>query len=375
MGGRHLPGRSPPGGGFIWLLVAVASVGPGCVEAGSTVRQGEIVYGADDRVDYFELADERARALVAASVVALVPNEVIQSTGGVLARAPTWADGADLCAGEPFADQPAAAFCSGVLVDWDLVLTAGHCTRLLAIQDFKVVFGYYFAEPGRLAATANDIVPIAEIVAERLDPEGTEPRLDYAWLRLEQPVRAPRQPAFVHVAPPALELGDPVISVGAPGGVPLKWDAGGHVQDTRAQWSDYFTVDADNSGGSSGGGAFDQQLSVLGVVSRGGTDFFTTAAGCNSTFREADTAKAAEQFTYAFRAVSALCGSPGRTRSICRPDCGSPCQALPAVEQSEGGCAVAGGGSGWCWRSNWLPLLLGFLYLWRPHRFFQPKRC
>lgn len=38
-----------------------------------------------------------------------------------------------LCAGEAFAQQPTAAFCSGTVVEWDpltgsgLVATAGHC--------------------------------------------------------------------------------------------------------------------------------------------------------------------------------------------------------------------------------------------------------
>jgi hypothetical protein len=336
--------------------------------APSARKQGQIVYGADDRVDYFGLTDESARALVAASVVALVPSEVIQSTGGALAGASTWGDRAGLCAGEPFLDQPAAAFCSGVLVDWDLVLTAGHCTRLYAIQDFRVVFGYYFEEPGQLATTASDIVPIAEIVAEQLDPEGTEPRLDYAWLRLERPVRAPRQPALIHRAPPVLEPGDPVIVVGAPGGVPLKWDAGGHAQDIRAAWGDYFTVDADTSGGSSGGGAFDHDLGLLGIVARGGTDFFTTPEGCQATFHEADAARTAEQFTYAFRAVSALCASAGPTTSICRPDCGSPCQALPFVEPPGGGCSIAPRGSDSVWRSIWLSLLVALPGLRRRRR-------
>ena len=43
------------------------------------------------------------------------------------------ADAYALCAGEAFAHQPTAAFCSGTVVQWDdqtktgLVATAGHC--------------------------------------------------------------------------------------------------------------------------------------------------------------------------------------------------------------------------------------------------------
>ncbi len=40
-----------------------------------------------------------------------------------------------LCAEEPFVDQPAVASCSGVLIDEDLVLTVGHCFEVEARCD------------------------------------------------------------------------------------------------------------------------------------------------------------------------------------------------------------------------------------------------
>jgi hypothetical protein len=297
-----------------------------------------IVYGSDDRLDYFALPDPGPERLLAESMVVLVSSAVWKATGGDLARAPSWADAAGLCPGEPFADQPAAAFCSGVLVDWDLVLTADHCTRAYGVQDFRAVLGYYYAAPGRLAMGPEDDVPVAEILNEELDPAGTEARLDYAWLRLARPVGPPWRPAALYVAPSALQAGDPVISVGAGGGVPLKWDAGGRVQDARTTWSDYFVADSDNSGGSSGGGAFDGAGVLTGVTARGGTDFMTTASGCQTTVRQPDAALATEQFTYAFRAVAGLCDQQPSASSICRADCGPACRALPLPSA---GCSVS----------------------------------
>src|SRR6266850_2085585 len=96
---------------------------------------------------------------------------------GALLIAPSWGDAKGLCPGERFSVQPAAAFCSGVLVDWDLVLTAGHCARVYALGDFVVAFDYFYQAPGELALV--DLREPVELVAEALDPAGTEPRLDY----------------------------------------------------------------------------------------------------------------------------------------------------------------------------------------------------
>ena len=116
-----------------------------------------------------------------------------------LRRADLGRRGHSCAAGEPFADEDAAAFCSGVLVDWDLVLTAGHCVHLLALQDFWVVFRLRLRFPGHIAASDTDLATPIAVVSEALDPEGVEPRLDYAWIG--SPTRW-RRPAVPH--PPAL---------------------------------------------------------------------------------------------------------------------------------------------------------------------------
>jgi hypothetical protein len=219
--------------------------------------------------------------------------------------------------------------------------------RLYALDGFKVVFGYYETGPGELAVHSDDVFSIAEIVNEELDPEGSEPRLDYAWLRLKTPVQPPRQPVAVSVTNPALALGAPIVSIGTPGGTPMKWDAAGEVEDVRADWLDYFVTDSDNSAGSSGGGGFDQQGTLVGITARGGTDFVQSSSGCNTTVREPDGSDAQEQFTYAFRAMTGLCGSNGgQSSTLCRADCGSQCRALPPPPESpEAGCSIGAGHS------------------------------
>jgi hypothetical protein len=121
-------------------------------------------------------------------------------------------------------------------------------------------------------------------------------------------------------------MNDRVISIGAGGGVPMKWDEGGRVQGIRADYDDYLIADTDTSQGSSGGGVFDANLVLLGNLARGAPDFERSADGCFVTSTESDPAAAREQFTYAHRAVEALCAT-GSDSVLCDETCGEPCDA------------------------------------------------
>src|SRR5687768_3114616 len=80
--------------------------------------QVPIVYGADDRKEYFEISDFASREVASQSMVALVPRVWLEAGARELPkRAPTLAEALELCSEDRFAQQPAAAFCSGVLVD------------------------------------------------------------------------------------------------------------------------------------------------------------------------------------------------------------------------------------------------------------------
>ncbi|MGA7124186.1 MAG: serine protease [Polyangiaceae bacterium] len=323
----------------------VAMLASGCaVETDPTAHLSQpIVYGVDDREEYYQ-APPAARSATAASMVALVLKSSVAALEQGSLPSLGVVDG--LCPGEAFAGQPVAAFCTGVLVDWDLVLTAGHCASLFAIGDFEVAFGYYYSAPGVLAVQATDFRDPIEIVGWEMDPAGANPRLDYAWLRLSSPVGPPRQPAAIYVRPPPIELGEPLVSISTGGGVPMKIDEDPKVRDVRASSSDYFIADTDTSAGASGGSVFDDSGAVLGILARGGTDYVTTDAGCRATNEVPDGAAAQEQYTYAYRAVQGLCSDRPSASSICRNDCENPCQALAEGDpagRSAAGCALAMG--------------------------------
>jgi hypothetical protein len=327
------------------LILAVVAIGCADNDGASAVtrQQGAVVFGTDDRLDYNAALDSKTKDRLAKSTVALIPNTALDRSQGRLLSPPSFGESQQLCAGEQFFEQPSVAFCSGVLVDWDLVLTAGHCTRVLGLSQFSVVFDYYYATDTELALGPHSVGTPVEIVAEALDPNGPVPRRDYAWLRLQQPAPPGHEPAPLRTRT-ALNAGDPIVTIGAPHGLPMKIDPHGAVQDPRAT-GDYFLVHADVSSGWSGGGAFDADLDLLGVLARGSqTDLVLTDAGCYRELTVPDDDPLGEEFSYTASALEGLCGA-GSQSSLCRSDCPEPCVALPqAVQQNPpeaSGCSVA----------------------------------
>lgn len=109
-------------------------------------RWGELkgVYGSDDRADESEThvlkdqdsVDQSQIKDAGQQTVALIHKAELfyEASSNTFKMSTTvLADAYALCAGEAFAQQPTAAFCSGTVVHWNdetktgLVATAGHC--------------------------------------------------------------------------------------------------------------------------------------------------------------------------------------------------------------------------------------------------------
>jgi hypothetical protein len=335
--------------GILW--VALVGCGEAPKEALSLGQNHQaFVNGGDDRLEYFELTEQAHRSALEQFTVALMTDRTAEAVvNGSVETLPTWGTLNGLCDGEPFDDQPTAAFCSGVLVDHDLVLTSGHCVNLVPLELLRVGFDYYYRDAGDIALTEDDIYEVERVVLAQRDEAilgDAAERLDFAWLQLKDRAQPPHRPAPIYARGRGAIPNDRVISIGAGGGVPMKWDAGGHVQSIRADYDDYFIADTDTSQGSSGGGIFDASLALLGNLARGAADFELTEAGCYVTRTESDPSAAQEQFTYAHRAVEALCAA-GSDSVLCDPTCPEPCDAgaLDASGASDGaGCALHGPG-------------------------------
>lgn len=327
-----------------WLGFAVA-VFAGCSATSETGTmkptseraQSPIVYGTDGRTEYFDVDDPSTERLFERSIVVLAPR-VLVGPEVDLENAPRLGEQQNLCTGERFTDQPAVAFCTGVLVSAELVLTAGHCLRAYALQDTVALFDYFYEVPGRLATTSQSQRDIIEIVAEELDPVGTTPRLDVAWVRIE-PASRNREPIDLSQRAALPFEGQPLHVIGSVSGTPLKDDHSGTVRGPLRPQRDYFSADTDTSHGASGSGAFDVSGRLIGILARGGNDWVSDG-GC-SRAAEGSQRSAQEEYTYTFRALELLCAGDNYSGSLC--DSSSKARGGDALEVGSTGCSLDAG--------------------------------
>ena len=207
-----------------------------------------VIYGDDDRVEIADLDDDEIRA-AAARVAALVVDEPMQS----------WGEEQQLCDSVRFAEQPVVARCGAVLMDADLVLTAGHCARMCSLS--RIVFG------------DDDSYACTDVVADHIADD-----VDFAWLRLDRPVLG-IEPALARREPAS--IGESLTLLSFPGGIPMKADQGGVVT-SRGEAS--FRTNHDAFAGSSGGPLLDATGAVVGILGGGAPDFVETPAGCFEPF-------------------------------------------------------------------------------------------
>lgn len=230
-----------------------------------------LVYGVDDRKDFFEIDSAGARAN-AESVVALFDAADVTDLGNGKSqlRVKPFKAAYGLCDSERFGSQPCGAFCSGVLVGPDIVASAGHCVDpdyLGSVDQLRFVFGF------RLTAldTATVVVPNdnvyagKEIVHHRLTSFAT----DWSVIRLDRPVVNGRIATLR--ADGKIEMNARIYVIGHPCGLPLKYADGATVKKNTAQ--SFFTANLDTYGGNSGSPVFNENHEVEGLLVRGKTDF------------------------------------------------------------------------------------------------------
>ncbi len=280
-----------------------------------------VVYGEDDRLEWYELEDSALRDQSRDTAAALVGwgDVRIEADGAVsLPATPTLHDAYTLCADQRFRDQPTASFCSGTLIDDDLVLTAGHCIRTVeSCSSNAFVFDYLYEADGQLAALDTDSVYrcVALLVAQGRElPD----ELDLAIVQLDRPV-VNRRPATVSRRN-IVGDDDALILQGFPNGLPLKVSTG-NVRIPRTD-GDFFTASIDAFHGDSGAGVRDASMEVIGVLTDGADDY--TSAGSCAEVSVLPEDEAIESVMFAHHAVEALCNKGFPSRALCQiePKCG-----------------------------------------------------
>jgi hypothetical protein len=349
------PNLSPLLGTVLVAMIVAGGCLGGAGDAGdpSAAVASPVIYDEDGRVEVFAHPDPGVRRLALESVAALVfGNRVGMGLTGPTLDTVSLADRLGTCSGEPFGDQPTLGRCSAVLVDSDLVLTAGHClgdspaAAAELCRDSLVLFGFAYAAGPELAATeAKDVHACRRVVAHRYDAT-EEAGEDFAVLQLDRPAegRAPVPIADVPSPGASLHL------VGNGAGLPTKIDSGGKVVEAPdGDGASHFFARTDSFEAGSGSGLFDVALRLVGIQSRGAADWELAAtSGCVVSAHAAD---GFEVHQRAARAIEQLCRAGWPSERLCgvAPRCGDG--ACAAGESSSGcreDCAPGGCGDGVC---------------------------
>lgn len=243
-------------------------------------QSDELIYGADDRQEWYELATSREQQLANATSGLFQSTQVSAQPGGsyLLDTSRSFGAAYGLCSSEPYRDQPSSAFCSGFLVGDDLMVTAGHCVDAASCATTTFVFGFHMQDASTVRAQvpAQDVYTCAQVIAR------TETSTDdFAVVRLDRPVSG-HQPLELRRSG-TIATGQPLIVAGHPAGLPLKVAGGAQVRDNSHPY--YFSSNLDTYGGNSGSPVINASNGqVEGILVRGNTDFVLAGKGRNRCY-------------------------------------------------------------------------------------------
>ena len=230
--------------------------------------QRKVVYGDDDRQDVYQVTNEALLRMSQGTCALVSPFNIDRQADGRYRLSGTTLGAArDLCASEPFRDQPTAAFCSGFLVSQDVVATAGHCVPADGCDGTAFVFDYKMIDSttAKMVIEQDNVYFCEEVVGHRLSGG-----VDYALVRLDRPVTG-RQPVEIRRSGRVPDR-TPLVMVGHPSGLPQKIAGGARVRDNSA--SSHFVANTDSYGGNSGSPIFNELTNeVEGILVRGVADY------------------------------------------------------------------------------------------------------
>lgn len=225
-----------------------------------------VIYGEDDREEISNISDPQVQKL-ARSTLALVEskNLRLQKNGQILIKGKGYGSTLKLCSTERFYAQKMFAFCSGVLVEPDVLLTAGHC-----IDDLEDCKSTSFIMDLRqedwdekMLIEPRQVRRCHRLLKRSMRKDG----LDFALVQLDSPI-TDREPVrwMTDSGPSSPRL----YMIGHPWGLTQKYSGNGHVVQT---FKHKLITDLDAASGNSGSPVFDEYTGLLvGILTEGEDD-------------------------------------------------------------------------------------------------------
>ena len=293
-----------------------------------------LVYGADNRKDYYQLTNAIELQAAQATVAVVEKGDLAATSGGYTLNTYTsFGTAYGLCSTEPYRTQPSSAFCTGFLVGPNLIATAGHCLDASTCATTRFVFGFRMDSATSVRSTfpSDDVYSCAQVVA-RVETSTN----DYAVVRLDRDVVG-HTPLKIRRAG-KIALNAALFVAGHPAGLPFKLAGGATVKGNSA--SSYFSANLDSYGGNSGSPVVDPATgTVEGILVRGNTDF-VWASSCykSNTCSDASGCPGYEDATRITNIASYVPEVAGCTSDAACSD-GNPCNG---VELCQSGACQAG---------------------------------
>ncbi|MBL9101691.1 MAG: trypsin-like peptidase domain-containing protein [Myxococcales bacterium] len=233
------------------------------------------IHGRDNRRGWARLDDNQRR--IARGTVALFMDGGWTEQSGQWQTEPVQSLGAtlQLCANQPFVDEPSGSYCSGFVVAPEWVVTARHCLEGKTVEKIRVVTGYH-ETPSWRERTEPLSFPTASVYKVVDATRRSEDGEDWALLRLDRPVAGDVVSLAVDTAEVVPGTDRQLAVSGHPLGLPIKYADEARVIDVGRQNASklLFWATLDTFGGNSGSPIVDVGSGkVVGVLVRGDPDF------------------------------------------------------------------------------------------------------
>lgn len=241
------------------------------IDHSETPIEAKVIYGEDNRQDLYSVSNKLFKNYES-SVVGITYKKRVQkkSNGNYQILVNPYGRDRQLCKSERFYDQNMTTHCSGVLVNKNTVVTAGHCVPdLKKCNELSFVFGLTKYKENQSINYANfpakNVYNCKGIIYTVAELGG----LDFAVITLDRNVVGRKGLSYRKFGKP--KKGDELVMIGKPSGLPTKVTEGGKIHTIH---SATLRTDLDAYGASSGSPVINVNTGdIEGILVRGAVDF------------------------------------------------------------------------------------------------------